>query len=100
MIICPYTYIHYLFSNAMLVVSNRSSQMCSCTNTHVPTLPCRVRRDRPKELNIYKYFFGAFARRRLYTTYAAASNICTATMTPMKVPILGEEAETTKGSID
>ena len=44
---------------------------------------------------IYKYFLGAFARRLLYTTYAAASKICTATMMPMKLPILGDEADTT-----
>jgi hypothetical protein len=46
-------------------------------------------------LSIQRYFFGALARRFLYTMYAPAIMICTATTTARYMPILGAEEVTT-----
>lgn len=46
-------------------------------------------------IQAYKYFFGMFALRFLYTMYAPASITWTAITTKTNMPILGADAEMT-----
>ena len=84
----------FMYQNAFsLIMQTTTTTKFVKSNAHIRTIPsARLFID---ALSIQRYFFGALARRFLYTMYAPAIMICTATTTARYMPILGAEEVTT-----